>query len=393
MSTSVKHIHSGMRGAPTLNGTAGTLIAVLDAFFTTGWGVTTAVSVSVASGIATATLTAGQSFDRDSVVLVDGATPSGLNGEARVLSSTNTSITWATAAADGAATGTITIRYAPQTSWEKVYAGTNKAVYRSADVLGHRHYLRVDDTGTTTARVRGFETMTDVDTGTGPFPTDVQMSGGGYWWKSVGANATAVAYRLFSDERCLITSIVAGRVTGSSYYNGPARIFGDPLELAPSGDPWSTLLSVTGSSNGNATTGAVDSSGASSAGSGLTCAPKGISALGGSVLLDSRAYTGSNNGTSGSDSYLGNLPSEVDGRVMLTRMMLRQQGTEKPPRVIVPGLYYIPQGGAVGVLNDGDTILGSGEVAGRRLMCVATGGFNTTTVAGVYLMDITGPWR
>ena len=56
MSTSVKHIHNGMRGAPQISGTAGTLIAALDALFTTGWGVTTAISVTVASGIATALL-------------------------------------------------------------------------------------------------------------------------------------------------------------------------------------------------------------------------------------------------------------------------------------------------------------------------------------------------
>ena len=59
MSTSVKHIHSGMRGVPTVNGVAGTLIPALDVATQTGCGITTAIAVTVASNIATATLTSG----------------------------------------------------------------------------------------------------------------------------------------------------------------------------------------------------------------------------------------------------------------------------------------------------------------------------------------------
>ena len=94
----VKYIHNAMRGAPQLSGTAGTLIAVLDAFLLTGFGQVTALSVNVAGGIATATLQSGQSFDKDCIVLVEGATPAALNGEARVISTSSTSITWATTA-------------------------------------------------------------------------------------------------------------------------------------------------------------------------------------------------------------------------------------------------------------------------------------------------------
>ena len=54
MSTSVKHIHSGMRGVPTVNGVAGTLIPALDVATQTGCGITTAIAVTVASNIATA---------------------------------------------------------------------------------------------------------------------------------------------------------------------------------------------------------------------------------------------------------------------------------------------------------------------------------------------------
>ena len=49
--------------------------------------------------------------------------------------------------------------------------------------------LRVDDSGTTVARVRMYETMSDIDTGTNPAPTDAKVNGGLYWWKSDAASA------------------------------------------------------------------------------------------------------------------------------------------------------------------------------------------------------------
>jgi hypothetical protein len=33
-------------------------------------------------------------------------------------------------------------------------------------------------------RASGYESMSDVNTGTGPFPTAAQVAGGGYWEKS-----------------------------------------------------------------------------------------------------------------------------------------------------------------------------------------------------------------
>jgi hypothetical protein len=393
MSTSVKHIHNGMRGAPQISGSVGTLIAALDAFFVSGWGVTTALSVNVASGVATATLTPGQTFDRDAVVLVEGATPGALNGEARVLTTSNTSITWATTAADGAATGTITIKYAPQTSWSKVYAGTNKAVYRSTHVASAGHYLRVDDTGTTTARVRGFESMTDVDTGAGPFPTDAQMSGGGYWWKSTAANTNPTKYRIFADERFVILTIAAGVPTNATFTGAPARGFGDPLALASAGDAWVTLLSVAANNSAAAGWGSLSAANASGA-SGLCACPRAISGLGGSVLLDRRSFTTNQTNYSGVDDTLGAAPSEVDGQIKTARIYTKEVGSTKPPRALIPGVYHIPQTGLLSLLADGDFLAGSGDLAGHRLMAIpdtAAGGFSTP--AAMYLVDITGPWR
>ena len=395
MSTSVKHITNTQRGAPQISGTAGTLIAALDALFTTGWGATTALSVTVSGGIATALLTSGNTFDRDAVVLIAGATPGGLNGEARVLTTSLTSITWATTAADGAATGTITIKYAPQTDWVKVYAGTNKAAYQSNHVQSNGHYLRVDDTNATVARVRGYETMSDVETGTGPFPTDAQVSGGGYIHKAISAGATAIRYKLFCDERFVFICVAAGSAAAALNIAAPARGFGDPVVLAPGGDAWATVLSACGSSSSIAGQGSL-SSGMTSTASGFCVVPRAVTALGGAVLLDPRPFVGSAGVVSGGDSSaLGTLPSEVDGQVKTSKLFLKEQAASKPPRAVTPGTGYIPQSGAYGPLADGDTMDGAGELAGRRLMAVADLPNNSfqSVPTGVYLVDLTGPWR
>jgi hypothetical protein len=392
--TSVKHIHNGMRGAPQITGTVGSgYIPVLDALFVSGWGLTTALSVTVADGIATATLTSGQTFDRTSVVLVAGATPSELNGEARVLTSSNTSIAWATTAADGVATGTITIKYAPQASWVSPYAKTNVKVYRSTHAQSSGHCLRVDDTGTTSARIRGFESMSDVDTGVGPFPTDAQMSGGGYWWRSINANATPVKYKMFCDERFLISSIAAGFSSAATNLSAFARGFGDPIPLSPSGDAWATLLSVMWSLVGNSSQGSLDSQITPSTTSGLTCAPRAFSGLGTSEILTNRSFIGSSGARSGADPWLGPIPSPVDGQVKTSRIFLGST-PPAPPRCIVPGIHYIPQTGAGGgTLSDGDILDGAGDLSGKKLMVVSLGASYSSTPDGAYLVDITGPWR
>ena len=384
----VKWINNAMRGAPQISGTAGSLIAAIDAFLLTGFGVTTAQSVTVANGIATASLQAGQSFDKNVIVLVGGATPAELNGEARVLTSSSSQVTWATTAPDGVATGTITIKVAPVGGWAKVFAGVNKAVYQSTDVTGSRFFYRVDDTGTTAARVRGYESMTDVDTGTGPFPTDAQISGGGYLLKSLSANATAVRYDFFADSRFCIFPICPAFSASAANIGGPARGFGDVLPLRPAGDVFSACCSVSDSASATGY-GSFDfpASGASS-----VYLARGLTGLGGSVRLNTLAYVGAS-GQSGSAGALGAFPSSVDGEMKTSRRYI-DAGDGSTPRANVPGVLHIPQSGLVSAVAPRDTFDGSGDNAGRVLY--ALGGHSGSISAaptGIYLVDITGPWR
>ncbi|MCK6414386.1 MAG: hypothetical protein L6Q63_02325 [Giesbergeria sp.] len=386
----VKWITSEMCGAPVLNGTPGTLIAVLDAFLLTGWGAATAISVEVLDGVGTAIFNAGITFTQHAVVAISGATPAALNGEARVLTSASDRITFETDAPNGTATGSIVFKFAPQGGWEKAFSGTNKAVYRSTHLQSAKHCLRVDDTGTTTARVVGYETMSDVDSGVGPFPTALQLSGGGYVHKSTSANTNAVGYAFAADQRIVYWCPMPATVSGSAdnYTSANVRGFGDPIALAPGGDAWATLLSSGGSvfSDYSSLSGGEGETG------GALVMARPLSGIGGAVIASAKPYVGGRAKRSGfDDQALGAAPSPVDGALRLSRMYVGEgTGNQITPRAEVPGLWYLPYNNASSLLPRGTIVQGAD---GRKLLAIVTGSSTNTPQRGAALIDITGPWR
>lgn len=391
----VKWANSGMRGAPVINGVAGALISALRAFLITGFAPTAAVSATVLDGVATIMLPSGQSFEEHAVVLIAGATPAEFNGEARVLSTASDRITVATGAANGAVAGSITVRYAPVGGWEEVFSKTNVSVFRSTDPTGARFYLRVDDTAPTFARVRGYETMSDVDTGTGPFPTESQISGGGCWWKATNVTTVANRWKMFGDGRKFYLAVAAGFFNSSGYVSAPLRGFGDPIAISQAGDPFAATLSCATTSTAFANYGAFDFPISSNTSYGSVFSPRRHTGLGASVMNDVRAFTQASSATSGRDSFLGAFPNAIDGQVKPSGLFLCDQDASIGMRSIIPGVYYIPQSAATQPFDDGQLIPASGALAGRRLMAIpnANSNFNSNTNLGTYLVDVTGPWR
>lgn len=84
--------------------------------------------------------------------------------------------------------------------WTKAFSGTNLAAYlQGAGSAGF--YARVDDTGATDARVIGYETMSDINTGTNLFPTTAQISGGVFARKSSSADAIRRPWLVVADAK------------------------------------------------------------------------------------------------------------------------------------------------------------------------------------------------
>lgn len=168
--TSVKHFYSAMAASPALSGTAGALLSTLDACLVTGFGTKAADSAVITGGVCRLSFASGVSAAKqEAVILVTGATPAALNGEQKVTAVANGWVEFKTALPDGAVTGSITFKVAPL-GWEKVFSKTNVTVYRPTDPASTRPFIRVDDSNAAFARVQMYESMTDVDTGSGVTP-------------------------------------------------------------------------------------------------------------------------------------------------------------------------------------------------------------------------------
>lgn len=130
--------------------------------------------------------------------------------------------------------------------WTKPYTGANKAAFRNDSSTGTGMYLRVLDDGSGTggakeARVTGYESMSDVDTGTAPFPTAAQgISGGAYLIcrKSAAASATTRDWIVLADAYTFYLLVLTG--DGAGVYE--CMMFGDIYSVKPSADAYRCAL-------------------------------------------------------------------------------------------------------------------------------------------------------
>ncbi len=385
--TSVKHWHSGMPNMPVVSGTAGSLLNLLDAFFVSGAGLQSVDSLVIASGVATATISAGHSAAVDTVVTIAGATPSGLNGEQKVTFVNTTTVKFATALSDQTATGTITLKMSPL-GWTKPFTGTNKAAFQMQDVTSSQFYMRVDDSGSA-MRVRGYETMTDIDTGTQPFPTTAQVTGDGlYWPRAATSSSTARPWSIFGDSKSVYL-FVAPELT--SY---PECHFGVHFgELVPTktSDPY--CCSIFGALSDIANTSNSDPSH-------IGYSNPGVYTQGGYM---SRSYTELGNAISAAKSFQAinssgtgwtggiagtTYPNSAEGGLYVARAYVAQSGDIL--RGYMAGYHPVAMAVPSGSFTNRQTIAAIEGLTGRNLMAVrvyGVGGYSPL------FMDITGPWR
>ncbi|WP_354684450.1 hypothetical protein [Cupriavidus necator] len=394
MSNVVKFMHGEMVGAPTVYGNAGGLLSMLDACLKDGWGQQTASSVVVAGGIATVTFGTAFPAEIQSCILVAGATPSGLNGEKKVLSLTSSTLTFdATGISDQTATGTITVKMAPL-GWIKPFSGTNLAVYTSPASAFTGGYLRVDDTGTLNARVVAYEGMYDVNTGLNPYPTNTQVSGGLYWPKSQSADATARKWLLAGDDRGFYLWLAPNNGFASGL-NGFTVYFGDPI-TRNTADKFPSVL-----------TGATSSIVASTSAQGACMGYSNLNGTPGGVYV-ARAPTALVGGVSSAKScLLAAALADYSGRQLNNTgwlnfsnpgdngLLLGQTGLfgSSSLRGWFPGWYMSPQLLYSYILHR-DPVPGTDDFPNKRFLALRHAGpADNFSVYGFTFLDVTGPWR
>lgn len=381
MSEKIKWFISSMAGAPTLSGTAGALVALLDACLINGFGAVTLDSLAVASNVATLTKSAGHNFLDRQVIEISGATPAALNGAWRFSRTSATAGTFATVGiSDQTATGTITAKTAPVGDWSKAYSGTDKAAYRSLASDATGLYLRVDDTGAQNARAVGYETMSDVNTGVNAFPTDAQVSGGLYWPKSTSASSAARNWALVSDGKAL--HLFLG-YSASYPLNLEFEFFGDPSSnkagdafgCAIAGPAASNLAAKPGFSTNNAscvtdntsTAGCYLARAHTQVGTAIAFVRHSLSAFGGGSLA---------------------VPNATDNRLYLEPMFYGDSGGVC--RGAMPGLY-LPRNAVNDAYATGDLTVTATLAGTLRTFLAVRSAKGATPGANVWL-DITGPW-
>ncbi len=127
--------------------------------------------------------------------------------------------------------------------WSTAYTDTNLRAYRQG-TGANGHYLRCDDSGTGNTRVVGYEAMTGISSGTGPFPTNAQVSGGGYLRKSSTTDNVARPWLIAADAKRFHLWVGYDLATSTGLNAGdevPMYFFGHLISM-DSGDPYSTFL-------------------------------------------------------------------------------------------------------------------------------------------------------
>ena len=364
--TTVKLFRSTDAGAPTIGAAAGSLIAVLDACLVTGYGAVTVNTLSVVSGVATAIVSAGHGLtmagSTGPVMRIAGATPSGLNGDWRATVVNSTTFTFATTAADGTASGTITAQRAPA-GWEKAFSGTNLAAYRSTDLAATGCYLRVDDPagsgGTCLTYATGYATMSDIDTGTDSF---ISRSGVIYRGGAGGA------WFIIADSRAMY--IFVGALDNYLDRGFGGYYFGDIVNCAP--DPYACgFVATQGSYYGAELMYLYEGSAQN-----ILKFPRSYTGLGAAVGADAVSHR-----LAGKLPY----PNPVNNALMAYPVGVLQAG----------GIY---RGDMPGYYAPAHNLYGAGVRAGQMFSLDGIGAatrdfiaLSSTSTCGLF--DITGPWR
>ena len=143
------------------------------------------------------------------------------------------------------ATGTPTARL-DGAGWTKPLTGTGLAAFLQGTGESWARYLRVDDTVGASARLIGYESMSDINNGAGLFPTAALLPSGAYMTKSATTDAVVRAWVLVATERWFTLIInQSGTATASSIMS-----FGDIASYV-SGDQYKTILIASNSATVN----------------------------------------------------------------------------------------------------------------------------------------------
>lgn len=400
---SVKILHSGMVGAPSLSGaTTGSRIAFLKTLFVDGWGSQNATSVTVENGICTLNFATAPAVQPGFVANVVGCTDPLLNGDQRILTQTPTTLSFRTAAANSTQTTGASAKFAPLGWLQPFTASSSQIAFKMPSAVGSQNFIMFTDNATNHIRAQGYEAMTSLGVGTQAFPTDAQVAATGvYWHMQYNASGTAVPWVLIGDERGFYFLVQTYFQTGATYANYTAYVFTDVNSLRTN-DPKACY--ITGHNTTTYSAAGINC-GLMTRQQGYAWLARPNTGIGGPVPAMSISST--NNiaiaaqWSGGTNSGFGNYPNLTDNSLQLGDFLVVENpavAASQTIRGLLPGVAFASQPLA-NAFNSFDVVPAAttGPYKDRTIM-----GFkveqpqyqsSTANSPGCTFFDTTGPWR
>lgn len=288
--------------------------------------------------------------------------------------------------------------YGSQTAagWTIAYTGTSKRDYKQG-TGSNGYYVDIDDSGPGAgtfkeARMRGYETMSALGTGTAPFPSVAQSSFGVVCRKSNTADSTARAWYCVADSTCFYLFVDTGDFTSPAY--SMAVMFGDIFSYK-SGDAYATMCIGRNAENNvtyspEALPVVVSTTSALVTASGGHFIDRHWNGLGGSLQVCKftsllAATVANANTVVGSNAAMCAYPNGPDNALELAPFWIGQQGNI---RGYLKGLWAPCQFQPCG---HGDTFTGTGNMAGKSFLALNMQGGSTQTL-GQIVIETSNTW-
>lgn len=270
--------------------------------------------------------------------------------------------------------------------WSRPYSSGNYSAFQQGG--GHQRFLAIDDSDTRLARLVGYCAMTDATTGTDPFPTSAQVSGGLYMRKSVTADTTERPWACWADNKCFYLVIFGALTTAAGTSGGDSHMgFGDSVGSQFSNDAYNTFLIGGTDANATSTTATANRQTLTALSSSTNTGhymPRPYTQVGTSTQFG-KCSAGFYASLTTSGNATGTIYPDSDSKLNLTRMHITHSGSPIIERGMLPGIWSI-QHVVSGNMTLYDTVSGAtgSSLDGKTFVIIGTAsaGFAIETTAG-----------
>ena len=280
----------------------------------------------------------------------------------------------------------------PAAGWTEAYTGTALAAFQQGGGAGR--YVRVEDSDARLARIRGYESMSAISTGTGDFPTVAQFGDDGlYVRKSITADATARPWILLATDTHFYLLIYSGVATTAvlGADGGDVTIgFGELLSPLLTGDTYASFLIAASDTSATSTTVTFARCPliAYNIDSGLSghYMARSYTASGTSIAFGKcPASVHARQGNSGAATNAVTTPQAINGAFELAQIAVIQGGlTAQVHRGYLPGVFGVSHTRTA--MNNGTTVQGHGAYEGEEFLYAQVGG------TGSLMFQTSGGW-